>query len=267
LLYGTWNFGSGKLLVGQDYNRYWLGSEQVHGDDNGNIGYGSLWDGRQPQIRVDMNNGFYFAAIQPTGNSAFAVAGTVTNDGNQETSDTAGNDSYLPKLNLGYAGKAGNFSYNAGVVGQFYKNKAIDEQITALMGYFTGNAAFGATSLAFTTSYGQNVGNMGFTGRMSYDAANAENVSGFEGMLQLSQKLSDTMSANVGVGYTYDKSGADGADADDKMLIFANMPIKLAKYVTVVPEVSYYDQLSETTTAADSDAKHWAVGAKWQIDF
>jgi hypothetical protein len=267
LLYGTWNFGSGKLLVGQDYNRYWQCSAQVHADDCGNIGYGSLWDGRQPQLRVDMNNGFYFAAIQPNGNQAFAVAGAVTNDGNQETSDTAGNDSYLPKLNLGYAGKAGNFNYNVGVVGQFYKNKDIDEQITALMGYFTGNAAFGATSVVFNTSYGQNVGNMGFTGRMSYDTGAKENVQGFEGMLQLSQKLSDTLSANVGVGYTYDKSGADGAKTDDKMMIFANMPVKLAKYVSVTPEVVYYNQLDETTADATSDAKHWAVGAKWQIDF
>jgi len=258
LLYGTWNFGSGKLLVGQDYNRYWMGSNQVHGDDNGNIGYGAQWDGRQPQIRVDMNNGFYLAAIQPNGNVA---------NGNQDNvSDVLGKESYLPKLNLGYAGKAGSFSYNVGVVGQFYKDKtvAIDENVTALMGYFNGTAAFGSTSLMFSTSYGTNVGNMGFSGRMA--KVSDDNVSGFEGQLQLSQKLSDTMSANVGVGYTYDKSGADGAKADDKMLIFANMPVKLAKYVTLVPEISYYDQLSEVGSA-DSDAKNWAVGAKWQIDF
>jgi hypothetical protein len=108
---------------------------------------------------------------------------------------------------------------------------------------------------------------MGFTGRMSYDTGAKENVQGFEGMLQLSQKLSDTLSANVGVGYTYDKSGADGAKADDRMMIFANMPVKLAKYVSVTPEVVYYDQLDEIALDATSDAKHWAVGAKWQIDF
>jgi len=259
LMYGTWNFGSGKLLVGQDYTRYVALSNQAHGNDNGNIGYGALWDGRVAQIRVDMNNGFYFAAIKPTGN--------VTNGNQDNVSDVLGKESYLPKLNLGYAGKAGSFGYNVGVVGQFYKDKtvAIDENVTALMGYFNGTAAFGSTSLMFSTSYGTNVGNMGFSGRMA--KTSDDNVSGFEGQLQLSQKLSDTMSANVGVGYVYDKSGADGAKADDKMLLFANMPVKLAKYVTLVPEVSYYDQLDEVGATQDVDNKNWAVGAKWQIDF
>jgi hypothetical protein len=261
LLYGTWNFGSGKLTVGQDYSRYHTLTNQAYSDDNGNIGYGALWDGRQAQIRVDMNNGFYFSAIKPNGN---------VDNGNQEVANAAGNtgnDSYLPKLNVGYAGKAGGFGYNVGVVGQFYKNQTIDEQITAAMAYFTGNTTFGATTVGFSTSYGQNVGNMGFSGRMSYDTAALENVSGFEGMLTLGQKLSDTLSLNAGFGYVTDKSGADGAERDDKLLLWANMPVKLAKYVTLVPEVSYYDQLSETTTSADSDAKNWAVGAKWQIDF
>ena len=266
LLYGTWNFGSGKLTVGQDYNRYWLGSQQVWGDDNGNNGYGSLWDGRQPQIRVDLSNGFYFSAIKPQNNADNSNQEIITTS---STTDNDNNEQYLPKLNVGYAGKAGSFSYNVGVVGQTYKDKDFDETVTSLMGYVTGQAGFGATSVAFTASYGQNVGNMGFLGRMS--KVNADDVTGFEGMLQLSQKLSDTLSFNAGVGYVYDKSDADGADADDKMTVFANMPIKMAKYVTLVPEISYIDQLSEGRNASnvtsDSDAKQWAVGAKWQIDF
>jgi len=282
LLYGTWNFGSGKLTVGQDYNRYWQGSEQVHADDNGNIGYGALWDGRQAQIRVDMNNGFYFAAIRPNGN---------VDNGNQEVAgataaaDNTGNESYLPKLNVGYAGKYSNFSYNVGVVGQYFKKTTNEawkldgtlipggvvfdgENVTAFMGYLTGKAAFGATSLMFTAAYGQNLGDMGFSGHAGQFAD--EKTKSFEGQLQLSQKLSDTMSVNVGVGYSRDKMDDE---TDDKMLVFANMPIKMAKYVTLVPEVSYYDQQGERLdiTAknyiSDSDAKNWAVGAKWQIDF
>ena len=254
LLYGSWNFGSGKLLVGQDYNRYWVGSAQVHGDDLGFTGYGATDDKRSPQIRVDMNNGFYFAAIQPKQN---------VNNGNQETV-SGGNESYLPKLNVGYAGKAGNFSYNAGLVGQFYKDKNNDEQVTALLGYLSGKYAMGATSVLFNLSYAQNPAEMNFQGRTAKSAT--DDMRGFEGFLQLSQTLSPTLGLNAGVGYVYDKSEASGADADDKMSVFVNMPIKLAKFVTLTPEISYYDQLSEVG-ATDSDAKNWAVGAKWQIDF
>lgn len=255
LLYGTWNFGSGKLLVGQDYNRYWVGSAQVHGDDTGFTGYGATDDKRSPQIRVDMNNGFYFAAIQSKNN---------VNNGNQETV-TGGNEAYLPKLNVGYAGKAGNFSYNAGLVGQFYKDKAIDEQITSLMGYLSGKYAMGATALQFNLSYAQNPAEMNFQGRLARKAG-TEDVTGFEGFVQLSQTLSPTLSLNAGVGYITDKADDYAKDTDDKMAAFINMPVKLAKYVTLTPEISYYDQLDEVAGVA-SDANHWAVGAKWQIDF
>ena len=48
---------------------------------------------------------------------------------------------YLPKLNVGYAGKAGAIGYNVGVVGTSFKN-AGDKQITAVLGYITGSACF-----------------------------------------------------------------------------------------------------------------------------
>lgn len=257
LAYGTWNFGAGKLTVGQDYNRYLLCSAQVWNDDNGNNGgYGSLYDGRQAQIRVDMQNGLYFALIRPS----------VNNDlSNAELAATP-YTSNLPKLNLGYAGKAGNVGYNAGVVGQTAKLKTKDKQINAVMGYLTGTAAFGDTSVALTTSYGQNVGSMGFAGRMAYDATNLENARGFEGMLQLTQKFTKDVSANLGASYTFDKSSAPGAKTDDKASVFVNLPIKLAQYVTVVPEFDYLTQLDEVGSTP-SKAKQWAAGAKWQIDF
>ena len=269
LLYGTYNFGGGKLTVGQDYNSYYTFVAQTHGDDNGFNGYGSLWDGRQAQIRVNMNSGLYFAAITPYKNSAATinpVAGTPNASGAAINNAESDNNlkMYLPKLNVGYAGKAGNVSYNAGVVAQSYKDVTADKQINAALGYVNGKAAFGATSLMFNLSYAQNAGNMSFAGREAFDATTKKDAKGFEGYVQLSQKLSDSLSANAGLGYVTDKRSGD-AKADNKMAFFVNAPITLAKNVYITPEISYYDEMKSKTGA--TQAKSTAVGAQFRIDF
>jgi hypothetical protein len=264
LLYGTYNFGSGKLTVGQDYNSYYTFVAQTHGDDNGFNAYGSLWDGRQAQIRVNLNNGLYFAAIQPTGNVAVGSTATLANGA--PTAEPAVK-MYLPKLNVGYAGKAGAFAYNAGLVGQFFKNQVADKQVNALLGYLNGKMGFGATGLQFGLSYAQNAGNMSFAGRQTYGAnskGELKDALGFEGYVQVSQKISDMISANVGLGYVTDKHDGD-TKADDKMSVFVNAPITLAKNVYITPEISYYDEMK--ATGGTDQAKTTAIGAQFRIDF
>ena len=263
LLYGTWNFGSGKLTVGQDYNSYYTFTEQVHFDDNGLNGYGALWDTRQAQIRVNLNNGLYFAAIQPTGN----VAGDPTG----ANAEKAGNvKMYLPKLNVGYAGKAGMLGYNAGVVGTTFSSKigTKDKQVTAVLGYVNGSAAFGATTLMANVSASLNAGDLGFLNRAKATAVGTDmkNQTGFEGYIQATQKISDTVKGSVGVGYAGDKLDTTGAKFDDKIVVFVNAPITLAKNVTVTPEFDYYDQLNNAAGKSEK-SKAYALGAKWQINF
>lgn len=268
LLYGTWNFGSGKLTVGQDYNSYYTFTAQTHGDDNGLNGYGALWDTRQAQLRVNLNNGLYFAAIQPTGNQAAGIAGVTTGVANgafvPNAESTSNIKIYLPKLNVGYAGKASNVTYNVGLVGQTFKDQAVgvDEQKTAILGYLNGTAAFGNTSLMANVSYAQNAANMGFANRLGYAGKN--DAKGFEGYIQATQKLSDTAKVNAGLGYVNDKV-EHAAHADDKMSFFVNAPITLAKNVTITPEFSYYDEMKSSTNA--TQPKSYALGAQWRIDF
>ncbi len=260
LLYGTWDFGAGTLVVGQDYNNYYLGSAQTHLDDNGNNGYGALWDTRQPQVKVNLKNGLYLSLIQATGNVNGDQFGA-----NAEA--TSGLKMYMPKLNVGYKGKAGAVDYNAGVVGTTFKNVAAGKDVFAYLGYASGTATFGATSLVANISGSQNAGNLGFLNRVSYDATNKKDSIGFEGYVQVTQKLSDMFSANLGFGYLGDKVDVTNKDKfDDRMLIFVNAPITLAKNVVVTPEVSYYDQLKDNT-GANENKKAYAVGAQWKISF
>lgn len=268
LFYGTWNFGAGKLTAGVDYNSYYLGSAQVHGDDNAFNGYGALWDTRQAQLRVNMNNGLYFAAIQPTGNESVTATSATGGWTNFEMKNAPDGRMYLPKLNVGYAGKAGTIGYNVGVVGQTYKSK-LDKQVTSVLGYVQGTAGFGATTLQGSLSASQNAAEMGFAGRtqtVTMVGTSLKNVIGFEGYLQASQKISDTLSANIGIGYVTDKSDVSGAKNDNKMALFINAPVTLAKNVSVTPEISYYDQLNNAA-GKSQNVKDYAIGAKWMINF
>ncbi len=267
LLYGTWNFGGGVLTVGQDYNNYYLTSAQVHGDDNSNNGLGALWDTRQAQLKVKLNNGLYFAAIQPTGNVSVTATSTAGGFSNFESANGGKSSQILPKLNIGYAGKAGTVGYNVGVVGQTYKNSS-DKSVNSFLGYAQGTAAFGATSLQGSLSFSQNAAEMGFAGRAVSGMVGTDykNTVGFEGYLQATQKFSDTLSGNIGFGYVADKQDISGAKYDDKMALFINAPITLAKNVTVTPEFDYYDQLKDGS-GTDQKKKDYAIGAKWQINF
>jgi hypothetical protein len=80
LLYGTWNFGPGTFLVGQDYTpNTWAISGQcgLGGGDCGLGNWGDLYGGRQPQLKLIMGN-FQFALIKPNASQLFTAGGGET---------------------------------------------------------------------------------------------------------------------------------------------------------------------------------------------
>lgn len=273
LMYGSYKFGFGKVLLGQDYNNYYLISNQVALDDNVNNNYGSLWDGRQPQIKVTLDNGLYFSAIQPS---------TNTSGGNN-----AANENYLPKLNVGYEGKAGNFAFGAGVVGQAFKQTVaaagavpeLNDSVTSLLGYFHGTLKLDALELKANIGVGQNTGDMGFTNAnatatnkyVSKTATSSgKDTTSYEGYIQASYTLSPALKLNAAFGYAADDNDTY-YNTDNRMQVYVNAPIMLGKGFSVTPEITYQDQLDQAGTKGgtkplDGD-KSYIVGAKWQMDF
>lgn len=260
-IYGTQKFDFGTVLVGQTENPYYFFSASVAKQDNVNNNYGSLWDTRLAQIKLTMDNGLYVAAIVPS-----TAAGTSEN--------------YFPKMNVGYEGKAGNFAYGGGVVGQTYKIQtaatgATGDTVTSLLGYFHGKLTAGAAAVQFNLGVGQNMGNMGFTSANGATTAAAsagstnvyaggEDTVSMEGYVQGSYTLSPTMKLNAGVGYAQDDNDAF-VDVDNRMTMFVNANITLAKGFSVTPEFAYFDQLDQA--AGTKGNKEYLVGAKWQMDF
>ena len=273
LLYGKWDFGGGTLTVGQDYTPVtYTSSQQGIGvfDDvnaqsydlqNAFIGTGTLWDSRRPQIRLNLDNGFYVAAIQ-TEDGAAGLAG-----------DT---DVILPKMVTGFNFKSEGLYLGPGVAFNTYNydNGVFDDSITSWFLFMHGKVDLGAAALKFTGHYGENLGDYGISGRNNAYGADAsravvtgddvENAACFGGWLQAAFAL-DPGTLTLGWGYSSSENEDVGDDADALMGVFVNYKIPITDIFSVTPEFDYWDGLDDESGNEDPD--HWALGATWQIDF
>jgi hypothetical protein len=263
--YGTYKFDAGTLLVGQTWTPYTFASEQVALDDNVNNGYGSLYDARLPQVRFTLNNGVYVAVLRNGGAAANV---------NGEAGTTAGAQTLFPKVAVGYEGKAGNIAFGGGVAGQTFKANN-DTQVTSILGYVHGVLTAGPAALALNIGVGQNLGDFGIGGTTGATATSVAgstdvyNTTTISALIQGSYQITPMVKGNVGLGYVTE-SGKNANNTswtkdDNKMALFVNAPITLAKGVTLVPEISYIDQLDEKN--GDTGKKDTIYGAKWQMDF
>jgi hypothetical protein len=266
LAYGTYKFNGGSVLIGQTYNPWSMFSDQVYAADNGFIGYGCLYDGRQPQIKLDFS-GFYIALVS-TKTTAPDVGGQVY--------------TYIPKVGIGYDGKAGPATFGAGFAYNTVKDKnttGFDENINSYLIYARASVAAGPVTVSGQGSYGQNLGNFGLLGRNSMAEVNSsgtgvKNNKGWGGFVQVSAKVSAIASVAAGVGYTHDNYAGEHIN---KTSVFVNAPIEIAKGFHVVPEFDYFHNSNPANGASFADAilpgtglnnvkNAYVFGAKWQID-
>lgn len=255
LLYGTWDFGKGTILVGQDYTPYGYGSWEVANEDNGFAGLGDTYDGRLPQIRVDMENGFWFAAIK---NNAQEL----------KADDTGGNDYdfRLPKLAVGYMHDVGYMAYGASLAYQTFDFN--DESVDSYLAAFNWKTAAGPVALQGNLFYGQNLGDFGLgdyvgDGFATYDDVSDEDATTYGGYVQAAHKFGNVLGV-AGVGYQVDDRD-DFAEEDEQFGYFVQAQIAVAENFTIVPHYTYYDLMDSSTGADQGD--YYFAGAKWQIDF
>jgi hypothetical protein len=281
LLYGEVKLGAGTLLIGQTYTPYTKFSNQVLNDDLGNIGYGALYDGRQPMIKYTTDMGLYFAAIQNNASTGGVTNAYLTELNGVATTITV-DKVIIPKLVVGFANKAGAFSYNAGVAYQSNDFNVAEgalpvskESIDSYLLYLTGDAKFGDVAFLYSLHYGTNLSNFGISGRNS--SYLGKDATSYGLMLE-----ADMAGFAVGFGYVNDEMEADGfgkLDANDQYTVFVNYTAQIAKGFKIVPEFTYFDYMDNvrlldgvgTDTGLFGDkydgGTGWGVGAKLQMDF
>ncbi len=236
--FGQYDFGPGKLLIGQTWAPYTTFFPVIYNDAAGGD-YGSAAN-RAAQIRVVLDNGFYVALID-------------------NTLGSSDDDVEIPEVAVGYKGKAGVVSF--GLHGAYVTaddTTPIDEESWALMGDLEAKLAM--AKLKARIVYGDDTKNLLGGGFKLGSTGGDLNTLGL--FLSATFYPSDLLAVSVGGAYN-ETEAASGQD-DDEALVFVNAPIKLTKGFTIVPEIAYQLGLDKAGSG-DDDNTLW-VGAKWQFD-
>jgi hypothetical protein len=278
LLYGEWNFGAGKLLVGKDYVPMNLGgSNQVFMDDADLEGFGGeMFGSRHAQIKLTFGD-FQIAFIE--------------NDKNyyNGTSDKADDDVdvVIPMIQVQYALSGHNWKVTmAGGYQTFdVDSAAVDDDITSWGLGVDATATFGAFYVSGQVNGGTNVGNLwliNVTGLNLDDNPDAIG-SGYAAVIGGDIIDNDAIGGRICVGYTFNEMfaveigygyqqteydedmAAIGTDELESQSYYINFPITLAPGVVVTPEVGVVDYTVDDTSLTQDEITYF--GAKWQIDF
>lgn len=280
LLYGTWNFGAGTILVGQDYtplNIFY--SNQVAQGDTDLLPFGGIYRGRRPQLKLKIA-GFDLALVEPT---TSAIPGTPF---------AAEFDTTIPKIEASYGFNVGvlNLKLLGGYASYDVVNSATDQEY-GIDSYFYGvalKAGFGPFTLAGNVWGGQNLGPFGFsvnsttaaggqsgfgpgiTEFPAWDGVNDFNDNdSFGWYLVATFKATDVLTFEGGYGSVKHELDAPGTWEDDSASWYVNCTINIAKGFFVVPEIGQFDykdvQWGTPTSTDQGDTTYF--GAKWQINF
>jgi hypothetical protein len=275
ILYGSWNFGAGTLIVGQDYtpiaefysNQVWAGDEDM-------LGTGMAYTGRRGQIKLRFG-GFDVAFVTPVTQASLntTAGGTIT---------AVDNDVALPQLMMSYKFATDMFSikpyfaystfdFNTGVT-----SAGQQESVDSMVFGVGGKVNFGPAYFAANVWGGTNAANLGMYMQESDTASAIVDPTGkivdadtLAYALVLGFKLSDMWSFEAGYGSSQNEIDYAGQKLEDpSFTYYINTSITLAPGVFIVPEfgVQSMDEVKLAGLSA-KETETTYFGAKWQINF
>ncbi len=265
LLYGEWNFGAGKFLVGQDYVPLYLpGSNQVYATDNGLGGWGEVYGGRKAQLKLTFG-GFQVAAVAPNTDMA---------DNTGAAANASTTEVVLPQIQVQYAMSGDNWTVRAAAAYQTfeYKPNTTSDDVNSYYLGIDGKIAMGAFTLVGQIHGGQNGANLtgiNVTNVHALDGYAKENTAqtgvvdndAFGFRVALGYTVNDMFGLELGYGHMETEYDEAGSSEDEVNAWYFQVPITMAPGVFVIPEVGVtdYDETDQTEVTY--------FGAKWQINF
>jgi hypothetical protein len=301
-VYGVWNFGAGTMKVGKDYTpTSQFISGQVFDSDLGLLGTGTNYGGRHGQLAfsfgsfeialVNMNTGSLSNLV--TTATALVTATSTTGGGvtiplTATTSANGDVKRILPKLELGWGMGFDSWNFNLMGGAQYYSISDVESDLDGstddldVTSYIIGGDVgwnFGPGFLKAAVSYGQNIGNAGWTaggtgtyggqgGTAIWDGDDDTNdTTTAQAALVAGLKMSDMFSFEGGIGIRADATDGDNGLARNTTPIAAYLQsvIALAPGVYIIPEVGYYDY--DNNAVGDDAGSAFYLGGKWQINF
>jgi hypothetical protein len=266
LLYGTWNFGSGILTVGQQYTPTYYGlSNSAYGRDNGMAGFGTTNGSRGTMLQVQFG-GFKIAAVSPSASIASLDASFAAAVGAKAT---------LPKLELAYSGAAGPVKFYAAGGYQTFDVVGATNDTKSLSSYvLTGKVEYvgGPLTVGVSGNYGTNMSEywgMWNDNKARLVGADVTDTMGYGFLFVGAFKINDMLGVEAGYGWETaqldSKAKPAGYKDDDVSMYYVQLPITLADGVFIIPEVGKIDMDKSFTGAKEGDVTYF--GAKWQINF
>ena len=258
LLYGTWNFGTGTLLVGQDYEPVWLSiSGQSYGADTGLGGAGVNYGGRTPQIRLTFG-GLDLAVLTPDNQYFDATTG-----GANKLVD--GDETKRPMLQFKYTHVQDNWKARFSGAWSRVSPKNMSDT-DAYMLATAWDLKLGPAVLKGEIWAGENVGNISVQKGSTNDRGKGyavvtdtgvEDVKALGWALVAKYQINEVLTIEGGYGQTeLEENQVDNAVSS----YYFQTPLTLAPGVFIVPEIGVRDY-------DEDDEKITYYGAKWQINF
>jgi len=275
-LYGEWDFGSGKLLIGQTFNPctvyasgigyYSGGLQPFHGT--------GLNYFRTSQIRLTFDN-FMIAFLTPDTEEEYNGAGEYGFEGDIDTT--------LPRIEARYSLKLDPVTLDFMGGWQEYEVVNSDDNEEDITSYFLGvyaQANFGATYVKGLINYRQNGGNYGLWSGAFGDYVNenaymdpvsgdVEDATAMGYCAVLGHKFSDKITVEASYAASQAENDDLSGDPEDDVSAYA----LLVKYspapgVTIQPELIYEDQEESDFIGADDDQGDALIfGVFWMINF
>jgi len=258
-LYGEWNFGTGKFLVGQTYTPLnWFYSNQVYGSDEDLLSYGGVYSGRSPMLQLTFGN-FKIAAVQPKSDALNVVGGT------SENTIPRIEASYKLGFNNAFIELAGGYN----TYSLYDPATTVENDIDSYIGAIGAGINFDKYYLNASIFAGQNIGPYG----MSYAPNGDPIIAGtavvdndaYGYVFVAGAKINDMFSIEAGYGYTEAELDTAGSIEDGATSYYVQSIVTLAPGVFFVPEVGVIDNETDNTGAEESEILYY--GVKWQINF
>jgi hypothetical protein len=265
LLYGTWNFGSGELLIGQNYPLYNFAISSVA------FTYGGLqnWGGvaydkpRVGQIR------FTFGDFKV----AFLTPNTAQDGGGTYISDV---DTTLPKVEVEYDLKLDPMAFQ--LVGGWQSYDAVNaaddsKSVSSWVIAGSGKVHFGPAYVNLALSYRVNGGNYGVWTNVDENATfvngDFQDTKTFGGVAALGYKVNDMVTLEASAGYLSADYDNQGSREDTARAYALLAQIHLAPGVMIQPEfvVLDKDKVKNAAGVETEQGKETAIGVWWKIDF
>jgi len=294
LLYGTWSFGAGEILVGQGYTPFFsIQSNQVWGDNDGDgdlVGQGAAYAGRKPMVQLSMS-GFKLALITPNvGQTALIPIATAaafefdtTTGLAKAVAATAGytaedTDTTIPKIEASYTFNLGPVSLTpmAGYNTYSLVDTGTDREwdVDSYVYGLDFVAGFGPLTFKGVVWAGQNTNAYGIinTGvdALAFNAVTDSivDVDTVAFNILATFKANDMLTFEAGYGWIKNELDQAGGYEDPTASYYVNCTINIAKGFFVVPEVGVIDYKDTETAGVNTDeGKATYFGAKWQINW